>query len=712
MAIEIERLIATLEANFNTYDRALKKALGSTHATFAKIETRGKQMESRIAAIGGNIGRNLVGALAAGISVQAFKQLSDAATRIDNALKVAGLSGAELDAVYGRLRDSAMRNAAPLEALVSLYGRAAVVQKELGVSGEELLSFTDNIAVALRVSGKSATESAGALLQLSQALGAGTVRAEEFNSVQEGALPIAQAAARGLKEAGGSVAKLKQLVIDGKVSSEAFFRAFEAGAPSLADAVADAQITTDQALGNLKTALIDSVREFNNATGASERFAGGIDSIARSIASVDVGGFIQKIKDAYGETDRFLDGLANSGLIERFAEMVTGLDLTVGQPIDFNVVEAQNKLASLDREVEALREHIKFEASMNVNTAEARANLAGLIRQADQLRASLASPTYRAPAGTPGDYNSLASAPVSVPKKVTPVSIKDYAVTGTKKGGAKSKVSDYEREIEQITRRTAALTAETAALASVNPLIEDYGYAVEKARAVHELLTAAQESGVEITPQLRAQIDQLATAYAQASVDAERLAESQNVTVEAAKEFADLGKDVLGGFIQDLRNGVDASEALAKALDKLADKALDLALNAIFGGGKGGGLLGGLGALLGIPGFAEGTNSAPGGLAWVGERGPELMNVPKGAQIFPSDVSRKIASAGGGGTQKLDVAVTVGWSRNADGNLKPFVESVSNRMAVAVIGQAAPGLVSGSVSSTQAAMRNRPGFVR
>lgn len=717
MAIEIERLIATLEANFNTYDRALKKALGSTNATFARIETRGKQMENRLATIGGNAARRLAGALAAGVSVRAFQQLSDAATRIDNALKVAGLSGDALEAVYGRLRDSAIRNAAPLEALVELYGRAAQVQSELGVSSAELLSFTDNIAVALRVSGKSASEASGALLQLSQALGAGTVRAEEFNSIQEGALPIAQAAARGLKEAGGSVAALKQLVIDGKVSSEAFFRAFEAGAPSLAAAVANAQITTDQAFGNLKTALIDSVREFNNATGASDRFAGGIDNIARAIASVDFGGFARKIQDAYAETDRFLDRVANAGIIERFAEAVTGLELTAGKPIDLNTVEAERDLANLERQIGILKQRIEANKEMAIDTTEASAQLSTLIAQANQLRATLAAPVYRAPTGTPGDYNSLAAQPIAVPEKIVPVSIQDFAApTKAKKsgGGGKSKASTFDREVEQIRERTAAIIAETAAQAGINPLVDDYGFALEKAKAMHELLTAAQKEGLAVTPELKAQIEELATAYAQASVDAKTLAESQQATVDAVNAFADGSKDVLGGFISDLKNGESASEALAKAIDKVGDKLLDLALNSLFSGlkgGGGGGLLGGLLSLFGFPGFASGTKSAPGGLAWVGERGPELMNVPRGAQIYPSDVSRRIAAASGrGGAQQ--VAVTVGWSRSADGNLKPFVESVASRTSAAAIGQAAPGIVGAATGAVQTAARNRPGYLR
>jgi hypothetical protein len=42
------------------------------------------------------------------------------------------------------------------------------------------------------------------------------------------------------------------------------------------------------------------------------------------------------------------------------------------------------------------------------------------------------------------------------------------------------------------------------------------------------------------------------------------------------------------------------------------------------------GLASGFSALLHlIPGFASGTSSAPGGLALVGEKGPELVNLPR-----------------------------------------------------------------------------------
>ena len=44
--------------------------------------------------------------------------------------------------------------------------------------------------------------------------------------------------------------------------------------------------------------------------------------------------------------------------------------------------------------------------------------------------------------------------------------------------------------------------------------------------------------------------------------------------------------------------------------------------------------------------FANGTNYAPGGAAIVGERGPELINLPRGSQVI---ANRDIASAARGG---------------------------------------------------------------
>lgn len=45
---------------------------------------------------------------------------------------------------------------------------------------------------------------------------------------------------------------------------------------------------------------------------------------------------------------------------------------------------------------------------------------------------------------------------------------------------------------------------------------------------------------------------------------------------------------------------------------------------------------------------ATGTSFAPGGSTWVGENGPELLNVPRGSAIMPSYMARQFRGQGGG----------------------------------------------------------------
>lgn len=54
----------------------------------------------------------------------------------------------------------------------------------------------------------------------------------------------------------------------------------------------------------------------------------------------------------------------------------------------------------------------------------------------------------------------------------------------------------------------------------------------------------------------------------------------------------------------------------------------------------------------GVKGYASGTNFAPGGLALVGERGPELVNLPRGSQVIPH--------SGAGRTGGVNISVNVG----------------------------------------------------
>ncbi|WP_017993948.1 phage tail length tape measure family protein [Rhizobium leguminosarum] len=71
-------------------------------------------------------------------------------------------------------------------------------------------------------------------------------------------------------------------------------------------------------------------------------------------------------------------------------------------------------------------------------------------------------------------------------------------------------------------------------------------------------------------------------------------------------------------------------------------------LSGLFGGFKPIGAQATLAASGGISGlFADGTNYAPGGMAIVGERGPELVNLPQGSQVFNTNRSAQMMGGAG-----------------------------------------------------------------
>jgi len=202
--------------------------------------------------------------LAAAFGVRELVKTVNEYQGLTNQLKVVTSSTAELASAQERLFAISQKTRTPLEATVGLFSKASIAAKELGASQEQLYKLVETTGKALAVGGTSAQEASGALRQLSQAFSSGIVRAEEFNSILEGAFPLAQAAARGLDAAGGSVGKLRNLVVKGKVTSKEFFDAILKGGAQLDVQFAKTDVTLGQSftkLGNSFTRFIGKMSE-------------------------------------------------------------------------------------------------------------------------------------------------------------------------------------------------------------------------------------------------------------------------------------------------------------------------------------------------------------------------------------------------------------------------------------------------------------------
>ena len=313
MATDTEALLLRIEASASKLEKDMAKATQVFDKSSRAMERRAKTLSTNL---GSQMGKGLAAAivvasgpataaLAALFAADKVLEASQAYTRVTNTLKVAGLSGEELTRVYQSLFRVAQENAAPIEALAELYSKAAQAQDQLGASSETLIQFTDVVAKSLRVSGKSASEASGALLQLGQVLSGGKVQAEEYNSLIDGAYPLLQAVAAGIKEAGGSVAKLTALVKEGKVSNAAFFDGARAGASVLDDKLAGAVETNSQAWTKMRNAIIDLSGSLDGILGVTRGVVFAMEKIAEFVEGV-----AQRIQDAAAIYDRIVNGPA------------------------------------------------------------------------------------------------------------------------------------------------------------------------------------------------------------------------------------------------------------------------------------------------------------------------------------------------------------------------------------------------------------------
>jgi tape measure domain-containing protein len=145
-------------------------------------------------------------------------------------------------------------------------------------------------------------------------------------------------------------------------------------------------------------------------------------------------------------------------------------------------------------------------------------------------------------------------------------------------GGGESPQEKYKRTTDRVIDQTEVLLKQTEAQKALNPLVNDYGFAVDFAKTKQELLQAAQKAQLPVTKDLATAIDFLAGQSAQAAVDAAKLTEAEDEARQKAADYFSTAKDAARGFIDDLRQGKTAAEALGDVFDKLADKAIDVGL--------------------------------------------------------------------------------------------------------------------------------------
>lgn len=170
----------------------------------------------------------------------------------------------------------------------------------------------------------------------------------------------------------------------------------------------------------------------------------------------------------------------------------------------------------------------------------------------------------------------------------------------------------------------------------------------------------------------------LIESFAETGSATERIARMQGIFGETASKVNEIVEN--GGT--SLRDFASQAEELGKVLDESTIQAMDNVNTAInkfksnLDNAKNslGALLVGLltfngdlisdawsgikGSVSGMfTGYADGTYNHPGGLALVGERGPELLRLPTGSQVYPTGISQPMMQSARGGGDTYNITI-------------------------------------------------------
>ena len=209
--------------------------------------------------------------------------IADAWNQMHARLKLATAGQREFVAAQSALFEIAQRIGVPLQETATLYGKLQQAVRMLGLEQKDALTITETISQALRISGASANESQAALLQFGQALAAGVLRGEEFNSVVENSPRLAQALADGLNV---PIGRLRKLAEEGRLTADVVVQALLSQKDKLAAEYATMPVTVSQAMERVQNAFGQWVHQLDEATGFTKKLADALTWLSQNLDTV------------------------------------------------------------------------------------------------------------------------------------------------------------------------------------------------------------------------------------------------------------------------------------------------------------------------------------------------------------------------------------------------------------------------------------------
>lgn len=201
----------------------------------------------------------------------------------------------ESKAVQKEIYEIASRTRQQYGSTAELFTSVARNAQELKKSTKDILLFTEDVSNAMLLGGGSAASQEAALVQLGQALGSGTLRGDELNSIMEQAPRLAKAIAEGM---GTTIGQLRQMGQEGKLTAQDVFNAIRGQSDRLKMELGKMPWTVGQASNKMQNALGKFFKEFEDKTGVIEGMAKRMAKFADYIEKLNLDNFIAGLRVA------------------------------------------------------------------------------------------------------------------------------------------------------------------------------------------------------------------------------------------------------------------------------------------------------------------------------------------------------------------------------------------------------------------------------
>lgn len=230
--------------------------------------------------------RTMGGVLAAAFGIGGAKEIidrADAYTSLTSALKVATNSEEEYQAALKNVVDISRATFSNLDSTATLYAKVAANAEKLGLTQQQVADVTTSVNLAMQLSGADANTAAGAITQFSQALASGTLRGDEFNSVNEAAPQLLQAVADGL---GVAKDELRAMAEQGMLTTDRVVQAILSQKNAIEKLYAETGVTVAQQLQQLSNEATLFVGKINEQIGATAGLNNGLAFLGRNLDAV------------------------------------------------------------------------------------------------------------------------------------------------------------------------------------------------------------------------------------------------------------------------------------------------------------------------------------------------------------------------------------------------------------------------------------------